>query len=90
MQPPGSGLTFSNRSRSSDLSGVRLARLEGDQLRIFSLFTVQVFAVAVVMEHERRHLCDGGGGVGRGAHGAVLASPLTPLCFVLYPLSLQS
>lgn len=88
MEPP--VWLFSNRSCYSDLSGVRLARLEGHQLWVFWLFAVRVFAVAVMMEHERGHLGDGGGGVRRGAHGAVFASPLTPLRFVLYPLSLQS
>lgn len=51
---------------------------------------VQMFAVALVVVHEGRHLGDGGGRVGRGAHGAVLLPPLTPLGLVLHPLPLQS
>ncbi len=46
--------------------------------------------VAVMMVHEGGHLSDGGGGVGGGSHGAVLASSLTPLGFVLHPLPFQS
>lgn len=51
---------------------------------------VQMFAVALVVVHEGRHLGDGGGRVGGGAHGAVLFPPLTPLGLVLHPLPLQS
>lgn len=40
--------------------------------------------------HEGGHLGDGGGCVGRGAHGAVVLPSLTPLGFILHPLSLQS
>lgn len=51
---------------------------------------VQVFAVTVMVVHEGGHLGDGGGCVGRGAHGAVVLPSLTPLGFILHPLSLQS
>lgn len=51
---------------------------------------VRVFAVALVVVHEGRHLGDGGGRVGGGAHGAVVLPPLAPLRLVLHPLSLQS
>ena len=51
---------------------------------------VQLFAVAVVVVHEGGHLGDGGGRVGRGAHGAVVLSSLTPLGLILHPLPLQS
>lgn len=51
---------------------------------------VQMFAVALVVVHEGRHLGDGGGRVGGGAHGAVLLPPLAPLGLVLHPLPLQS
>lgn len=49
-----------------------------------------MFTVAFVVVHEGRHLGDGGGRVGGGAHGAVLFPPLTPLGLVLHPLPLQS
>lgn len=49
---------------------------------------VQVFAVTVMVVHEGGHLGDGGGCVGRGAHRAVVLSSLTPLGFILHPLSL--
>lgn len=71
------------------MSGIRLPGFECHQLRVFRVSPVQVFAGAVVVEHEGRHLGDGGVGVGGGAHGAVLTPPLAPLRLVLHPLPFQ-
>lgn len=71
-------------------SCVRLPRFQRDQFRVLCVAPVQVFAVAFVVVHEGRHLRDGGGCVGRGAHGTVVLSPLTPLGLILHPLPLQS
>ena len=71
-------------------SRIRLPRFQRDQFRVLCVAPVQVFAVAFVVVHEGRHLRDGGGRVGRGAHGAVVLSPLTPLGLILHPLPLQS
>lgn len=70
-------------------SCVRLARFQRHQLGVLGVAPVQMFAVAFVVVREGRHLGDGGGRVGRGAHGAVLFPPLTPLGLVLHPLPLQ-
>lgn len=71
-------------------SCVRLARFQRHQLGVLAVAPVQMFAVALMVVDEGRHLGDGGGRVGRGAHGAVLFPPLTPLGLVLHPLPLQS
>lgn len=71
-------------------SRVRLPWFQCNQFRVLRVAPVQVFAVTFMVVHEGWHLCDGGRRVGRGAHWAVVLPSLTPLRFILHPLSLKS